>query len=351
MLLASLLLTSARLAAADAPSCERARAEARSQAIVLYAPRIELQGAYVPDVRSASDPTLVDAPAIQARVAAAMSPVEIARGRAIERIADSQCQVATHAERIDRFLAVGTRTGDIEGATAELAYLEEHRAEVAALVDDVRARLERQRATALDLDVTREHLIAIDQRIADRRSTVAMLRELEQTAPVVDLERELTAYREAAVELTRRSGKLRRLSAWRLDVRGGAAASDRADWFALVEIGYSLGGPWQGGAEDRAVRARQRELASDARDTAVRAEQVRRALSAAVEVSRGELRDLDATLAVLGADRDAANGADDRDATFALRARYTYQLVMLGARRAALRALIEARSQITGGTK
>lgn len=344
------LFVCARPVAADtSATCERLHAEARSEAVVLYGPNVQLDGAHVPTVTNVIDPTAVAANGLQARLSLAVSPSDMLKGRAIERVADAECARVDQGDTLERVLAIGSRVGELASARAELAFLEAHVGELDGLVSDASERLDHQRGTVIELDELRSQRRSIQLRAAERREAIAVLEEVEDKGPPPDLARVVTSYRESALEVDRRHASVRDLAAWHVDVRGGVAGSDRADWFAVVEVGYSLGGLFQGSADREAIAARRAELAHDVRDVSVRVEQLRATMKRSVDALELELRTLDSELEHVRGDHERATTlADTNDSARAMRDRYSIELIELEARRVAASALLDARRAFVG---
>jgi len=337
-------------AAAD-HECARLQAEARSEAVLLYAPRLQLEGARAPGVTEAADPSSAGVDGLQARASLALSPIDMLRGRALERVADAQCAIDAVAHRLDRVLATGPRYGELAATRAELDYLDAHLGEIDALVAEVADALARQRATALELDDLRNRRATLRRRANDLRNTRALLTELdgEGDADVPDLAGLAATARAATLHADRRRAAVRDLSAWHVDVRAGVAGAERADFFAVVEIGYSLGERWQKQADRRALQARGAALANDERSVVVRAERLRRAMADSVTVLDVEVRELDDELATLTAERTRFENLDS-DAARALRNRSTLARIELEARRVSVSTLAAARRSLVGAT-
>lgn len=349
LLLAALTLCTATAAAQADATCDRLRAEARADAVLLYAPRLELEVAQVPGVATPSDPTEVAHRGPQGRVALSLSPIDMLRGRAIERVADAECAREQIARQLDRVLVLGTRSGELAATDAELAYLDAHLGDIDAIVDGAVARLGRQRATAAEVAELRMRRVALRRRVADLRLSQVELRELGgDAAPARTLDALSSAYRGAALGAELRRAEVRAWSAWRFDVRVGVAAADRADWYAAVDIGYSLGQPWQRAAEHRAARAREQEYAGEDR-TVARFEELARALRASIAALDEELRVLDDEIAARRSEQERLNALDAESAQ-PLRARTAIELVELDAHRASLVALIASRRAVVDGT-
>ncbi len=338
--MAVVLLATAAPAAAD-PTCDRLEAEARAEAALLYAPRIEAEGARAPVAATTAEPDAIGG-GLQARLAVAVSPIDMLRGRAIERVARAECVREAVATRIERVLALGPRAGERAAIDHELAYLAARAPDVEALVAEARARVASGRATALELDELRQRQRTLARRAADLAHQRALIDDEPADEPAdaapVSLTALADAYRRAVAAVDRRRADTRALSAWQLEVRAGAAGGERLDWFVVAELGYSLGRPWQRAAERRLVRARAGELDADVRSPVARLARLRRVLAASATTLAGELAELDAELADLTAQEAQLAGLDG-DAARGLRARQTLTRLELEARRAGLEVL------------
>ncbi len=329
-------------------ACERLRAEARAEAVVLYAPRIVVEGARAPSLLDAGDPVGVT-DGLQARASLGFSAIDALRGRAVERIADAECARTGAADRAARVLAIGARAGELAAVRAQIAYLDETLPKIDAMVDDAVARFERQRATAVEVDELRVRRAVFRVELATARRKAGELEELERigspgTPDLAALARDVRAAEHAVAD---RQGSLRALSAWRLDVRAGVAAGERADWFAVLELGYSLGQPFQTRANRRALAARDAELSTDDRAVPGQLEQLARLMKRSIADLATEVAALDAELAVLRTERDRL-AASDADAAKPLVTRFTLDIFELEARRAFSAALATARRSFAG---
>ncbi len=329
-------------------TCDRLAEEARAEAVVLYAPRLVAEGARAPTIIDASDPVATQG--LQARAAVSFSGIDALRGRALERIASAECAQVKVADRATRILDAGLHIGEIEAIRAEIAYRESRTQEIDTMLADATARFAAQRATARDVDELRDRRAAMRLRLADLRHTEGML-----AAQYTDLTIETSlgtitkTARDTALAVDRERASLRSLSAWRLDLRAGVAAGDGADWFAVVEVGYSLGGPWQRGANRRALSARERELATQYTSVAIQLDRLRRAMSASVTAAAASLRTIEEEIATLRTERERV-AAIQNDAAQQLVARFTLELVELEARKASLEALVATRRPLAEGT-
>lgn len=313
---------------------------------MLYAPKILVEGARAPSVVDTADPIAREG--LQARAALSWSGIDALRGRAVERIATAECARERAVDRANRVLATGTRIGELAATRAEIAFRESKLGDVDALIADASARFAAQRTTAYEVEELRERRGALRVRLAELRHSAGVLAELDRDTPdaadLATLANEATA---TEVAIARSRASLRSLSAWRLDVRAGVAAGDRADWFAIVELGYSIGQPWQRGANKRAIEAREKEIATDRRAIPMQIEQLRRVMSASTRALATELAMIDEEIATVRGERDRIT-SQLTDPARQLVARFTLELIELEARRSYIHALAEARRPFAG---
>ncbi|MFT3699488.1 MAG: hypothetical protein QM831_40440 [Kofleriaceae bacterium] len=332
-----LILALSGTAAAD-PLCDRLRAEAHAEAVVLESPELTADAAHVPDV-TVADPVSTASSRWQLRASAAYSFTNLLKGRAIERIAATECARQLASSDLERALVAGIDVGQLEAAKAELAVLDQHRTEIDQILADANARLAAQRAVATDVDDLRSQRTELILRAADRREAIALLEQQDKAQPLRGL---VDRYGATTLAADTARADERELHPWNVDVRGGVAGSDQADWFAVLEVRYAVGGLWQGRADRAALEARQAELHQH-RELAARADQVRTMLANSAAVLADEVATLDTELASLATERDRLV---DQDAGRGLRDHYTMRIVGLTARRAGIAALAAARTEL-----
>lgn len=342
-------LTGSAQADATGSTCDRLRAEAAAEAATLYAPRVLVEGARAPGVMDAADPVAATE-GFQARASLGFSATDALRGRAIERIADAECARTIAADRAGRVLAVGLRFGELDATRAEIAYIEAKLPEVDALVGEVVDRFAAQRATAIEVDEMRTRRASLRIRLTAARRELGELELLEQQrgqAPQPALAALAKDVRATEIEVTKRHADLRAMSAWTLDVRAGVAGGETADWFAVVELGYSLGQPFQARANRRAIRARTAEAQADDRAVAGQLDHLQRAMQRSAKDLAAEVATIETELAAQVAERERIASVAN-DAAKALVARFTLEIIELEARRTYLSALVTTRRSLAG---
>jgi hypothetical protein len=109
---------------------------------------------------------------------------------------------------------------------------------------------------------------------------------------------------------------LRALDAWTLSVHGGVipVAERGVEWYGWVELSYSLGGIFRGGAEQRYRQARREELRDDADQVPAKLQRARAELAAQAAQAETELRVVTKRLGYL---RVAQTELDTADAAVA----------------------------------
>ncbi len=330
-------------------TCDRLASQAAAEAALLYAPRVQLEAARAPRVLDAQDPT-APVGGLQARAALAFSATDALRGRAVERVALAECTRERASAPLEALLALGARLGELESSHAELAVLRERAPAIDLLVREASDRLAVQRATAVEVLELRERRGELARRTAELRDHVALLEPLAGPAPAAaDLAALVRALHDATLAVDRGRARVDALGAWRVDMRAGVAGGERADWFAVAELGYAFGRPWQAAAQRRAIAARDRELTTDDRAIAHRVAQLQGALRGSVAALTEELQALDDERGLVAAEQARlAQLTDPGDGARHLRARLTLQQIQLDARRAAIEALISTRRPLAG---
>jgi hypothetical protein len=336
------------------PRCDRMRAEARSEASILIAPRLRGQVIHAPSV-TVDDP-LAEA-GTQVRASVSLSPVDMLRGRLAMRVADAECRLVRAGDTFEPVLEHGAQYGRAGALRAEIAALEAALPRVTAILGEAEARLARQIVAIGEVEALRGRERAMRARLTDARHEAAVLEALVPEAPALDgdaVRAGLGAYERAAIAAEGERSALRRLSPWQIDLRAGVippgGASDDTAWFGMVELSYSVGDLFQRAAEQDVRAARSAELRTADDEARRRAERFLAAMRAsATELSReidsvdGELRRLDAERARVAALEGEA--ARQRGAIAELDG------IELGARRAYLERLRAARAALIGGVR
>ena len=324
------------------------RAEARSEASILIAPRLRGQVIHAP-AAPADDPLAADG--TQVRASISLSPVDMLRGRLAMRVADAECRRVRAEDRFEPVLQLGAQYGRAGALRAEIAALEASLPRVTALVGEAEARLARQIVAIAEVEALRGRQQALRARLSEARHEAVVLEALVPEAPALDgnaVRAGLGAYERAAVAAEGERSALRRLSPWQVDLRAGVIPDDETAWFGMVELSYSVGDLFQRSAEKDARAARAAELRTAEDEARRRTERFLAAMRASAAELAGEIESVDGEIRRLEQERARVatlegDGARQRGAIAELDA------IELGARRAYLAQLRAARAALTGG--
>jgi hypothetical protein len=355
-LAATITLASPARADGAAATCRKLRAEARSQAALLYAPRLTASLVHLPP-GGALDPAQASfGDGDQVRGSIALSPVDAWRGHLVLRTADAECRRVAATLRLEPVLREGVEFGRAAALRAQIDFLTAALPRVGELVADAEARLARQILTAAEVDELRDRRHELRRQLIEARHELALLeeeafdRELEPGSPTTaaDLAAGVAAYERASLAAERAHSALRRVSPWQVDLRLGVVPSDGTQWFGVVEVSYSLGDLWQRKAERAYLDARTDELRDADAELHVRTERFTHAMARSAAGLGDELALVDEELARLDAER-ARLDALDGDRAQEQRIRAELDGILLGARRTYLSRLLSARTRVADG--
>ncbi len=312
----------------DAAYCARVRARASEDAAVLLAPRVFAEGFRLPSYAADVGPTVGDG--YQVRVGLALSPLDMLRATGEERVAGADCRLHAATARLERIVESPDRAL-LPALRAEAAVLESHRADWTRLMAKDQEALRAGAVTLVDLDQLRRAVSALERRLEDVRGQADRLaRAAEDDAPLAQL---AASVGERSMELERESSRLRALDAFQLRVSGGAipwsgSATDpqrRVEWFARVELSYSLGAPWRSARASEYLAARRDELATAPHEWPARAAALREDLRIQLASAERQRHLLEADAASIRAtttalDRGSIPAADHERASLAVEA-------------------------------
>lgn len=270
--------------------CRRTDALAASEGALLWAPKLSMQGLRYP---SGFDNGPTTREGYQFRVGLSYSLVDVYRALRTSDVTDTDCA----AHKLQRELeATADALSDLplrDAYRAQAQFLSGHRSEVDAIVERARARL-------------KEHVITMTEfngvlDLADHLERIAV--QAEGNAARIDAKGhpELPARSTEAMtaDLLQRHAEhesalssLRALDAWTLSVHGGVipVAERGVEWYGWVELGYSLGGLFRGGAEQRFRQARREELRDEPDQIPAKLQHVRAELASQAKQAESELR-------------------------------------------------------------
>jgi hypothetical protein len=314
--------------------CARVWERARSDAALLFGPRIGVQAIRFPPA-SGTDVAgwSVAQRQTQVRPFLDYSLTNVLEGRLALDRADAECRRRKLSRPVEEAIRIATDQGRRAALLKEIAFLAEKAPEVARLEREAEKRLEEQVSTLSELTETRLFVLNLQQTQLDAEEAVARIEAMPASEPTGPVSQLAERYREATMEVERIDSRMRRIEPWSLSLRGGLAAtpaSSSVDWFGAVELGYNLGGLVRIGAERNYLAARSRELESTAAELLPAARTLDGVLAGSVERLKRDSQILEETTGQLGRDAAALEHADT--------ARQSHAIAVLTLRRLAVEA-------------
>lgn len=332
----------------ELPYCRRVKAQAAADAALLEWPRLVLEGIRFPSSnRLDLGPTVGNN--FQGRVGVVFSPLDLYRGRLVQKVGDADCAEHSSATRIEDQLAGIDDARRLSAFRAQAAYLEAHRAEWRALVAKAAKRFEARVITAVELHELRWLADSLERKLAQVHGEV---RHLEVTA-VPEADPSLGAladrYLVNATALDGAVEKLRATDAWTFKLSGGVIPlpGQPLDWYGLAEIGYSLGGVAHDRQQVLASLAHRDELETERRAIPARLAAVRQGGLARLAGATEELAVVESQLDTAAEAGRVLEGAEAEGADHA-RDTLAIERFSAEADRVFLRKLINELSSIVG---
>jgi hypothetical protein len=235
--------------------CDWVEGAAASQAALLLSPDLFASLGYIDQgpIPNAPEPSASDSLRVTAGVGYRLSGLY--QGVLLRDRAAADCRryrAAAGVQGQSNYRALSARAKVLDQAVQEAD----------KMLDEAERDLRERRASAQDVDATR---LRVEELRTLQASTRTDLAALGAVAPAAGGGGDpLREYYDADDELTQDDGSLRRAQAWDVSVRVGYDAftgsfdDDQNPLFAVVSVGFNLGGLFQGGAEEQSVAGRRR---------------------------------------------------------------------------------------------
>jgi hypothetical protein len=312
------LLAASPAAAQESPYCRRVRARAASDASLLMAPRVALQGIRFPQSGQV-DVGLTVGNGYQARAALSFSPLDFYKGLGVLDEGAADCAEHEVALEVDGTLREGTDRARLSALQAKIQYLTAHRDEWRAVAALGATRLAEHTITLVEFEELRQRVADLEHRLIQAEGEAA---EIDARSPararsnVGQLARE---YLDVADRRERAQAHVRRLDPWQLQVTGGVIPQQPVDWYGLAELSFNLGGFSRSAQETRHAEARMDEVVHAPYEIEARVDRFRSEAEASLDRARRELEAAERDLGVLAGvhealeKSEAANVAHWRD--------------------------------------
>lgn len=309
----------------DSPYCRKVRARASSDASILIAPSLRLEGIRIPvgfqRGNATVDPSSVG-PEYQLRAGLTLSPIAMLKGFKVLDLGDADCEQHVTMARVHEVVAQGKEYGRAPALGKQIAYLDDQRSTWQTIETKGEQRFASNATTLQQVEEIRVRTIALER----QRAQLAGEKERLESAGAKpfhgrfsDLNRSIEA---TSMDYEKKVSSVRKLDSWGVSLSGGYLpplfGAVQSDYYGAVQLTHNLGGAWRNAAETRYVAARQDELKSSRSELASRLSAFRASLVSMSAQAARELQVLELRVAALTAGRAAMEGFDAVKAAHAL---------------------------------
>lgn len=375
-LVAALMLGSPREAAAqDTAYCRQVRARAASDADLLMAPRMTVQGIRFPSGGRQLDTGPTTDGGYQLRTGLAFSPVDFYKGQATLRVGDAECRRHEAALVLDAALTHNLAASRLVALRGQHDFLLSRQGAWRALAEKSSVRFSQRIITVVEFTDVQRLVTALerkmvqvdgDARLLEARAVAARARGADPRATGATAGATLTRptaapwsgaragavaslsisdlsqrYLNEALQFEHEVSGLRQLDDWRVQVTGGVIPLEPVEWYGALELSFNLGGLVRSAHEEAYVEARASELRESRAGVATRVAEFRAEARAVLEHARQDLELVERSLQVI---RKTATALASSQADSAAHARDVLELEQFSIESdvAFLRALIDA---------
>ena len=331
--------------------CRKVRAHAAADASLLVAPTMLIEGIKAPSGLQPGgklDPTSPGA-GYQLRAGFSFSPLDFYKGTRVGRVADADCDAHEVTITAQQLLLQAPELGRLGAFRDQVAFMDAQQATWEAVTAKMTARYAAQSTTLVELEAVRTQASALARQRAQIGGEVARLEATgldDYRGSIAGLIRDI---REKSMKFEREASHVRSLDAWKFNITGGYLppiySSASSDFFGVVQVGYTLGGPWHNAAEARYLDARDEELQKSRQEMARQLQVVRESVRAATVQATRELEIVEKRVAEITTLQGALGSSEAPTAAFAL-ARLELELISAQADRVFLTGLIRELSRL-----
>jgi hypothetical protein len=306
-------------ARAEDDYCQKTRARAGSDAAILYAPAVRVAGVRVPQVGSVN-PTDAGL-TYQVRGELAFSPSSFYKGVVVERAADADCEAHRRTTTAQEIMAHASDLGRMPALRDEVRYLDAEKTNWDAIAAKMQERLDAKTVTVIEIEHVKARIVMLERLRVQVRSDLERLVATGFDPGAPDLERLAQNVEETTNRFEAQQVKVRAVAPWDVTVMGGyvpPVTSSKNDWYGVIQLTYSVGGPWHGGGDTRYLEARERELKTARYELPHQLGVLRKHVAIAKSQATAELEIVVNRMATITTNRAALAGSDSSLAPHAL---------------------------------
>jgi hypothetical protein len=355
-----------RASAQQSPYCRQVRARAASDADVLMAPRVIVQGIHFPNGTRQLDSGSTTDNGYQVRTGLSFSVLDYYKGRGVLRAGDADCRRYEASLDLSDALDRSTDSARLVALHEQSEFLRSKSEDWRALAAKAAVRLSQRIITVFEFTTVQRSIDTLEHKLvqvegeaaqlkaADLPSTEASAPSAFPSAHPVTAEQGTTGlaakyYREA-MSFERETSRLRQLDDWKLQVTGGVIPLSPVDWYGTLELSFNLGGLVQGEHEQRYLDGRADDLRYSREGVQTRLARFRAQTGAALEQARRDLGLVEHSLEVLRATRLALESSEAEAAAQA-RDMLTLEQLAVEADSVFLRKFVDALTSLIANAK
>ncbi|HVZ33317.1 MAG TPA: hypothetical protein VG963_12885 [Polyangiaceae bacterium] len=365
---ALLALVSATAHAQDSAYCRQVRARAASDADLLMAPRVIVQGIHFPNGVKQLDSGATTENGYQLRTGLGFSVMDYYKGRGVLRVSEADCRRYEAARDLEDVLAHGADGARLVALREQIEFLRSKSEDWRALAARAAVRLSQRIITVFEFTNVQRSIDELEHKLVQVEGDEA---RLEADLPKADgapsasgsLTRSVASAPPAAASRTaapgstagpagapggdagapsgfagaatatgfaakyyretmnfeREQSRLRQLDDWRLQVTAGVIPQTPVDWYGTLELSFNLGSLVQGEHEQRYLQSRSEDVRYSRDGIETRLARFRTETAVTLEQAKRELGLVEHSLEVLRATRlalessEAESAAEARD--------------------------------------
>lgn len=310
--------------AEDSAYCRKVRARASSDASLLIAPTLRAEAMKLPSALQAGGRIEVTpgGSSYQVRAGASISLVNMYKGTRLGPVADADCALHQATIKAQDLLALAADFGRLNALRQQASFLDEQRPVWEAVYAKLEERFAAQNVTLMNLEDVRARTTLLSRHRVRIGGDIARLEAAGLSDQRPNVSALIQSIDATAMKYEREASHVRALDALDLTITGGYVPPildvKQSDFFGVVQLSYSLGGPFRNAAETRYLDARAEELKTARYETQAHLRTFRQQVRAGLGEAKQDLDVVEKRHASLEATRGALEGSDAAGAAFAL---------------------------------
>jgi hypothetical protein len=274
--------------AEESSYCRKVEARAKSDAALLVAPSVGVQGIRFPRGGQLDTGNTVK-DGYQARAFLSFSPLNFYKGRRVLKVGDADCTQQAALNNLSEFISFASDAATLSALRKQIEYLQAHQGDWRKLSERASTRLSQRVITLVDFDDMTKRANLLERKLAETQGTAKRMEtRFRRIVPgtLAHLEKK---YAQSAQDFEREVARLRNLEPWHVQFTGGMVQGNQLDWYGLAELSFNLGGLVRNRYESQYVSARASEIATARYETLAKSQQLRAELTALAEQLQLEL--------------------------------------------------------------